>query len=65
MMTLTEPRVRYFFPCQRCIGGVVLRDWCGYFCVNCGQEHDEDGELIVSRHETSRNGGGRHQGVKQ
>jgi len=32
--------LRHWPRCQRC-GGQVLRDWEGWFCLQCGAEYDQ------------------------
>lgn len=32
--------------CQRCIGGFLVHDGDSLTCVNCGRDHDREGNLI-------------------
>jgi len=44
-------RANYLLSCKRCIGGTVLPFRDGRKCINCGAEHDENGELLEPRFE--------------
>ena len=41
------PLVRGLPRCQRC-GGQVLRDYYGWFCLQCGAEHNKNGKLVAT-----------------
>lgn len=54
-MTIDRPfpeKVRhanYLLSCKRCIGGTVILFKDGRKCINCGAEHDDNGNLIEPR----------------
>jgi len=43
--------------CKKCIGGTVMDFQDGRRCINCGTEHDENGELVKPRMEQPTEGG--------